>query len=82
MVDRIVGDQDQVGLLVAREVEHAPGIDLDHLAGVLDLDARVDQRRDLDRAAGGRYFVGRKGRRGQQRTAAASSRCARITATP
>ena len=54
----IVRDEDQIGRLRAREIADAPGIDLDHLAGMLDLHAGVDERRDLDVAASRRKLVG------------------------
>jgi hypothetical protein len=42
----LVSDQDQVGRFGLRQIADPPGIDLDHLAGVLELNAGVDERRD------------------------------------
>ncbi len=48
MMPDIVGDDDEIRRLHPREIAEAPRIDLNDLAGVLDLHARVNQRRDLD----------------------------------
>jgi hypothetical protein len=58
MMGGIVGDEDQVGGLGAGQIAHRPGIHLDDLPGVLDLDAGVEERRDFDVAAGRGHPVG------------------------
>ena len=54
----VVGDHDEVGGLHLRQPPFAPRVDLDDLAGVLNLDARVEERRDDEVAAGGRKAIG------------------------
>ena len=51
VVTVVVGHQDQIGRLRTRIVTLAPGIYLNDLARVLDLHARMNDRRDLDVAA-------------------------------
>ena len=58
MMADIVGDEDQVRGFGAGQVAHAPRIHLNHLPGVLDLDAGMEERRDFDVAAGRRHLVG------------------------
>ena len=58
VVSDIVGNEDEIRGLGARQVPDAPGIDVNHRPGVLDLDARVDDRRDHDVAPGGGKPVG------------------------
>ena len=58
MVADIVGDENEVRALCAREVAGAPWIDLDHHARVLNLHAGVDERCDFDVAARGWKPVG------------------------
>ena len=52
-----------------RQIAGAPGIDLDHFARVLDLQAGVDDRRDLDVAAGRGKLVGRGERQRRENNA-------------
>src|SRR5207344_1006987 len=51
--------EDQVGLLGPRQIGHTPGIDLNHLAGVLDLHAGMQERCDFDITPARRVSVGR-----------------------
>jgi hypothetical protein len=58
MVHRVVGNEDQIRRLRARQIRQAPRIDLNHLSGVLDPYRSVHERRNFDIAAGGRNTVG------------------------
>ena len=61
-MDRIVGDQNQIGRFGLGQVAGAPGIDLNDLAAEFQLHARVHERRDFDVAAVGGHAVGRRER--------------------
>ena len=59
MVTRVIGHEDEIGRFGLRQVSGAPRIDVNHRAGMLHLDARVDDWCEDDIAALGTDLVRR-----------------------
>ena len=76
----VVGDEDQIGGLGAREIAEAPRIDLNDLAGVLDLHAGMENGviSMSPPVAGTRSAAAAAARTPERANSAAANFCARI----